>query len=404
MINTPKNLLPGLLLLLAISINSCRSDDCPSDDPNCPKTFKTYVDKSPGSTSCDPTPYDFELSPQFASIEPLLDNTPDYNPTTEEGAELGRFLFYDVRLSKNNTISCASCHQQEKGFSDPEQFSVGFENGKTPRHSMTLANLRWSRPFFWDGRVNTLEEQVLMPIQDPIEMGMDLNDLVDKLKGISIYPPMFEDAFCSPDITVDRVSMALSQFIRTLVSQNSRYDEVYINSKDPGKVKDLLTEEEYLGYKLFITHVDPDNGTGKNIPGSSSRGANCGDCHTTVLMTDGDITNNGLDSFTKDEGYGGVTGRASHMSTFKTPTLRNIELTAPYMHDGRFATLEEVMEHYDTHVQDHENLDPQISEAGNYWAGRLDLTQEEKAAIIAFMRTLTDNTFVTDTKFSDPFK
>lgn len=198
--------------------------------------------------------------------------------------------------------------------------------------------------------------------------------------------------------------MALSQFIRTLISQNSRYDDVYINSSAPRKIKELLTPEEHLGYQLFIKHINPDEGTGNNEPGSVNRGANCGDCHTTVLLTDGDITNNGLDSVTIDQGYGGVTGRPSHMSTFKTPSLRNVELTAPYMHDGRFATLEEVMEHYDTHVQKHQNLDPQISEAGNHWAGRLDLTHEEKSAIIAFMKTLTDHTLATNPKLSSPFE
>lgn len=181
----------GLLLSSVFVAQSCQDDDCPNDDPNCPGTFKAYINKSETLDPCDPTPYNFELRDHFASIDPLLANTPIDNHTTEEGAELGRFLFYDVRLSKNNTIACASCHHQEKGFSDPEQFSIGFDGRKTPRHSMTLANLRWSRPFFWDGRASTLEEQVLMPIQDPIEMGMDLDDLVEKLEKISIYPQCF---------------------------------------------------------------------------------------------------------------------------------------------------------------------------------------------------------------------
>ena len=243
-----------------------------------------------------------------------------------------------------------------------------------------------------------------MPIQDPIEMGMDLDDLVAKLKLIDIYPPMFEKAFGTTEINSDRISKALAQFVRTIVSQNSKYDETFIYRKNPAKMKQILSEEEYLGFQLFITHVDPDEGTGINIPGSPKRGANCGDCHTTALMTNGDITNNGLDSMTTDKGYGGVTGSANDMSTFKTPTLRNIALTAPYMHDGRFATLEEVMEHYDRHIQNHENLDPQISEAGNYYPGRLDLIPEEKSAIIAFMKTLTDHDLATDPRFSDPFK
>lgn len=386
----------GMSIFLLLTIESCNRDDDTSID--CPTPIDT------GTVVGKPTPYDYELTEQFSSIDPIFDNTPVENPTTIEGADLGRHLFYDQRLSKNNTIACASCHHQDKGFSDPEQFSIGFEGKKTPRHSMTLANMRWSRPFFWDGRANTLEEQVLMPIQDPIEMGMDLDDLVDKLKDIDIYPALFEKAFGSKDINSDLISKALSQFVRTIVSQNSKYDETFKYRSDPAKVKRMLTEEEYLGYKLFITHVDPDEGTGVNRPGSIKRGANCGDCHTTALMTNGDITNNGLDSMTTDEGYGAVTGFPQDQSTFKTPTLRNVELTAPYMHDGRFATLEEVMEHYDTHVLNHENLDAQISQAGNYWKGQLDLESYEKAAIIAFMKTLTDTDLATNSKFSNPFE
>lgn len=349
----------------------------------------------------DPTPYDFNLSAQFEDIDPAFDNTPSDNATTNEGVELGRHLFYDVRLSKNNTISCASCHKQENAFTDPDRFSRGFNNEITSRNSMSIVNMRWQRLFFWDGRAPSLEEQVLMPIQDQIEMGMTLDEMTDKLKGIDIYPDMFAAAFGSKDITSDRVSKALSQFIRTLVSQNSKFDEAY--GKSDAAIRQLLTTEEYLGYKLFITHVDPDYGSGKNVPGSASRGANCGDCHKTALLTTSLFTNNGMDSLTKDPGYGKISGKNKFDGTFKTPTVRNAELTAPYMHDGRFATLEEVIDHYDEHVLDHPNLDTQISEAGNTWPGRLDLTDQEKDALIAFLKTLTDLELTTNPKYGSPF-
>lgn len=378
-----------LTLLGGLSLGACNVDDNGDDGGD--------DDGGSGPT----TAYDFDLSPQFGDIDEAFDTTPDDNPTTVEGAELGRYLFYDVRLSKNNTIACASCHKQENAFADPEQFSEGFEGKRTSRNSMAIVNMRWQSLFFWDGRAKSLEEQVLMPVQDEIEMGMTLAEMTEKLKTIDIYPDMFESAFGTSEITSDRVSKALSQFIRTLVSQNSKFDEAY--GKSDAAIRQILSTEEYLGYQLFITHVDPDYGSGINIPGSASRGANCGDCHRTALFTTSTFTNNGLDSLTTDAGYGDISGKGKFDGTFKTPTVRNIELTAPYMHDGRFATLEEVIEHYDEHVLDHKNLDSQISEAGNTWPGKLNLTDQEKAALIAFLKTLTDNDFVTNPKYASPF-
>jgi len=349
----------------------------------------------------DTTVYDYELTQAFKDIDPVFDNQPEDNVATNEGVELGRHLFYDPRLSKNNTISCASCHKQEMAFTDGERFSLGFNGERTARNSMAIANMRWHGLFFWDGRAPTLEEQVLMPIQDPVEMGMTLEEVEDKLKDIDIYPDMFESAFGSKEITSDRVSKALSQFVRSIMSQGSKYDQIY--GLPDSRIKNIFTDEEYLGFTLFKTHIDPDYGAGINKPGTANRGANCGDCHHTALLTNNLFTSNGLDSITKDEGYGPISGKEKYDGTFKTPTLRNIELTAPYMHDGRFQTLEEVLDHYDQHVQDHPNLDIQIAEAGNIYPGRLDLTNKEKNAIIAFLKTLTDYDLIENPKYSNPF-
>ncbi|MFY0675458.1 MAG: cytochrome-c peroxidase [Bacteroidia bacterium] len=371
----------GGLLLIGTTNSSCQPVD-PID------SFKT-------------TAYDFNLNQHFADISPEFDNTPEENPTTVEGVELGRHLFYDVRLSKNNTISCASCHKQENAFTDPDRFSVGFEGKTTARNSMSIVNMRWQRLFFWDARAQTLEEQVLMPIQDHIEMGMALDETLTKIEDIDIYPDLFELAFGDKDITSERISFALAQFVRTIISQDSKFDEVF--GLPDAKIRQAFTAEEYLGYQLFTTHVDPDYFGDKNNPGSVTRGANCGDCHLGQLMTNNLITNNGLDLEYSDNGYGDINSKEKWDATFKTPTLRNIELTAPYMHDGRFETLEEVVEHYDEHVKEHKNLDFQIEEAGNHLPGVLHLTEDEKKALVAFLKTLTDYQLINDPKYANPF-
>lgn len=347
--------------------------------------------------------YDFKLSPGFQQLDPAADNMPADNVSTYQGVELGRHLFYDKRLSVNDRISCASCHQQEFGFSDPNQFSKGHDGSLGSRNSMSLVNLRWHRTFFWDGRAKTLEEQVLMPIEDPIEMGMDLNDLEKKLSQIELYKGLFENAFGSSTITKDRISKALAQFVRTIVSDSARYDEHYqIPRALEARLRQKLNDQEMWGYDLFNNHpnVNPVN----NRVGQRSRGAFCVDCHSGDLLTNNAFGNNGLDSVVVDKGYGAISGKEKHMGLFKTPTLRNIELTAPYMHDGRFATLEEVLDHYDQHVLNHPNLTNEFIHIGNTRVGALDLTQAEKDALIAYLKTFTDEHLITDPKFSNPFE
>lgn len=303
------------------------------------------------------------------------DNTPPANPVTNAGATLGRVLFYDRRLSANDTVACASCHQQANGFSDPARLSMGFKGGQTGRHAMGLANARYYNRgrFFWDERAATLEDQVLTPIQDGTEMGMTLTALETKLAATDFYPALFRDAFGTTQVTSQRISSALAQFVRSMSSYRSRYDQAFVNGVPNFAA---LTAQEQRGRQIYT-------GAGR-----------CDGCHGTDAHVSGNVFNNGLDATVTDAGAGG--GR------FKAPSLRNIAARAPYMHDGRFATLREVVEHYDNGVQANPNLAPALTDP-NGGARRLNLTEADKQALIAFLATLTDNALLTDPKFSDPF-
>jgi cytochrome c peroxidase len=322
------------------------------------------------------------------------DHTPPDNVTTNEGATLGRVLFYDTQLSANGTISCASCHQQDKGFSDDAVLSLGFEGGTTRRHSMSLVNARWygRGRFFWDERAATLEAQVLMPFQDPVEMGMTLDAVVSTVQSQAYYPALFQDAFGSPDIDADRIARALAQFIRSIVSVNSRYDEGRAMVNIPTNDFPNFTESENNGKRLFFRPV-------------SLGGVGCIGCHSTeaFINPDNGTTNNGLDAASTDDlGVFEAINNPAFLGTFKVPSLKNIALTAPYMHDGRFATLEEVVEHYNSGIQDHPNLGNALRD-GNGQPVRLNLSAQEKTDLVNFLKTLTDETIATDARFSDPF-
>ncbi len=320
-------------------------------------------------------------------------NTPSTNPTTDLGATLGRVLFYDKNLSANNTISCASCHLQSKSFTDPEAFSTGFEGGKTGRNSMSLANALFyeNGKFFWDERANTLEDQTLMPIQDLVEMGMTLETLVPKLQALDYYQVLFRQAYGDETVTSERISQSLSQFVRAMFSYQSKYDAALNAHNGPvngGTTLAGLTDEENQGRQLF----------------TSPNAGGCAGCHSTDLFVGIGAQNNGLDATTTDLGLAGVTNDTRDEGKFKAPSLRNVEVTGPYMHDGRFATLEEVVEHYNSGVQDHPALDNRLRVRGTNQVKRLNFTDAQKSALVAFLKTLTDNTFLTDDKFSDPFK
>lgn len=331
---------------------------------------------------------------------PELDNTPESNPITDIGATLGRVLFYDKQLSANNTISCASCHKQNAGFSDNEVLSLGIEGRRTKRNSMTLINSRYyeNGRFMWDERAATLEEQVLMPIQDHNEMAMNLDDLVTKLQQLDYYDLLFEKTFGSPEVTTDRIAKALSQYTRSIVSYRSKFDEGLVAAGNPDVYEDMpllpnFTEQEKLGQDIFLR--------GRN-------GATCGYCHGGPQNVNDQAKNNGLMLSYQDQGKGGITGRSADNALFKVPSLRNIALTAPYMHDGRFATLMDVVNHYDNNVKSHANLDFRLTNSDdpspNAEVLKLNLTQEEKEALVAFLHTLTDHEIGRDIKYSDPFK
>ncbi|MEO9887404.1 MAG: cytochrome c peroxidase [Balneola sp.] len=329
--------------------------------------------------------------PDFFNLQPNTeqDNTPNDNQITDQGATLGRVLFYDKALSANNTISCSSCHLQEAGFSDPERFSIGFEDGLTGRNSMGISNARYYQNghFFWDERAETLEEQVLMPIQDEIEMGLSLSELVSKVEGQPYYPVLFEQVYGDDEVTPDRISEALAQFVRSIVSYQSKYDVGRAQVNDPNQDFPNYSDIENLGKDVFF----------------SGRG-DCSRCHTSDLFVGDEARNNGLDDVLTDLGLGAITGRANDNGKFKVGSLRNIELTAPYMHDGRFETLEEVVDHYDSGVQASATLDNRLRQGNSNNPRRLNLSNQEKVALVAFMKTLTDNELANDEKFSSPFK
>ncbi len=365
-----------------------------------------------------PYRYAVELPPHFAVIDgpdsiAAADNTPARNPVTDAGATLGRVLFYDTRLSANRRVSCGSCHRQRHGFSDPRRLSIGLDGRPTRRHAMGLANARYYARgrFFWDERAETLEAQVLAPIEDPIEMGSSHDAVEARLAATSFYPPLFARAFGSPDVTRDRIARALAQFVRALVSFRAPYDDARA-AGPAGSPAFLarLTPAARHGYELFATP-----------PGPGRRGAGCAQCHTGDAQINLGPRNIGLDGFDGDpdgsfearhpedgrDAAGADPGAGD--GRFKAPSLRNVAIRPPYMHDGRFATLREVIEHYDAQVAPHPFLDMNLLDRRLIVTGgpvrplRLGLTDDEIAALIAFLETLTDPAFLADPRFSDPF-
>ncbi|MEE1674369.1 cytochrome c peroxidase [Agarivorans aestuarii] len=339
---------------------------------------------------------------QHAAIE--LDNTPVDNPITDAGATLGRVLFYDKKLSANGTTACASCHLAEHGFSDPRVQSIGFDGELTRRHSMSIVNARFyfSGAFFWDERAATLEDQVLMPFQDPVEMGLILAELEEIVSNQTYYPALFNDAFGDESISSDRIAKALAQFIRSMVSTTAKYDIARSEVLSPRPDFPGFTAQENLGKDLFLLPRENENGDQ----------ANCAGCHVSEAFV-GPIPNgpvvrttatvNGLDALSTDDlGISETTGNANDTGKFKAPSLRNIAIRPPYMHDGRFASLEEVIEHYSSGIQLHQNLQAPLLDS-NGQAFQFNFNEEEKQALIAFLNTLTDHDMLADEKYSDPF-
>ncbi len=304
-----------------------------------------------------------------------LDNTPADNLLTDGGATLGRVLFYDTRMSHDGSTSCASCHHQANGFSDPQQFSAGIDGQLTPRHSMGLANGKYyvSGAAFWDERVGSLEEQALVPIQSAQEMGSMLNEVVTKLSQTTFYPALFQAAFGSPDVTPDRIAKAIGQFERAMVSYQAKYDTAFTPGATEPDFASAFTPDELAGQEIF-------DGVGR-----------CSGCHTTHAQVGQQATNVGLDAIIQDEGAGN--------GQFKTPSLRNIAVRGHFMHDGRFSTLEEVVEFYNSDVQDTPALDESLRNPV-----QLGLTPVQLQQLVAFLNTLTDDVFLTSDLFSNPFE
>ncbi len=310
------------------------------------------------------------------------------NPLTKQGVQLGRMLFYEPMLSNNGTQSCASCHRQADGFSDSSRFSLGVEMLPGTRQAMPVFNMAWhSNEFFWDGRAHLLRDQSLLPIEDPLEMNESLPNVIAKLNGSELYQDQFIRAFGSPEITSEKMALAMEQFMLSIVSYNSRYDK-YI----AGEVQ--FTDSEERGRVLFETEYNP------FFPNLS--GADCVHCHGGKNFENDLYMNNGLDSDATltDIGREAVTQDPNDKGKFKVPTLRNVALTAPYMHDGRFQTLEEVVNHYNSGIQVSSTVDPTVF---NTYDTGLFLTPQDKVDLVNFLKTLTDLTFVNEESYKSPF-
>ncbi|WP_075603621.1 cytochrome-c peroxidase [Saccharicrinis aurantiacus] len=383
----------------AVSIDTLADD--PFTELNLPDQHFNYADiqlPSYYTSNQFPSQFNFEAITTY-------DNTPADNPITDAGATLGRVLFYDIKLSANGTIACASCHKSEHGFSDPNLFSEGFEGDLTRRHSMGIVNARFyaGGQFFWDERAETLEEQVLMPFQDEVEMGLTLTELISIASEQAYYPPLFAEAFGDTTITSDRISKALAQFIRSMVSITSKYDEARSEVESPIFNFPGFTELENEGKRLFYLPRQLTNGVNGNCVGCHQTEAFIGPLPSTPGRLTTFATSNGLDATsTTDLGVNEATGNVNDIGKFKFPSLKNIAIRPPYMHDGRFSTLEEVIEHYSSGIQNHQNLiSPLVNPDGE--VGQFNFTQEEKDALIAFLKTLTDEDMINDEKYSDPF-
>lgn len=352
----------GMLLLLALAckkdlapLSGCTDDIATNYNPN------AIIDNG----SCNyfsPTPFIIQTPTGFPNM-----NIPSNNPMTVEGVALGERLFKDPILSADNTQACINCHQQVSSFSDPNQFSTGIDNIQGFRNASALINIGWNNSLNWDGSATTLEEQAFEPVVNPIEMHDTWPNVENKLNANAEYIQLFKEAFNIDYIDSTHVVMAIAQFERTLISVNSKFDK-YLRGEE------LLTPSEFSGYAIF-----------------NSEKGDCFHCHGTQMFMDNSFHNNGLDIEPfLDLGLGKVTGNASDNGKFKTPTLRNIEFSAPYMHDGRFSSIEEVIEHYNSGGNYSSTVDPLMKKLGI----GLQLTNQEKQDLIAFLKTLSDDNFI----------
>jgi cytochrome c peroxidase len=314
-------------------------------------------------------------------------NLPTDNPLTVEGVALGRKLFYETKLSADGTQACAACHKQTNAFTDTDRFSIGVEGLPGKRQSMAVFNMAWhTNEFFWDGRAHLLRDQSLLPIQDPLELNETLPNVITKLQQDQYYRDQFKLVFGTDEITPERLSLVLEQFMLTIVSNQSKYDKFLAGEMQ-------LTPSEMNGKDLFFAEYN------QFFPNES--GADCAHCHSSFNFENDLYMNNGLntDADFVDLGRYDATNLNSDKAKFKVPSLRNIELTPPYMHDGRFNTLEEVVAHYNSGIETSSTADPTVL---NTQATGLMLTAQDKADLVNFLKTLTDYNLINNPAYSDP--
>lgn len=349
------------IFLLIISVSACSKNNTPETE--------TY----------EPTPLPLNIPQVFLNniIPPVI---PNNNPQTVEGVALGKKLFFDKKLSGDQTIACANCHAPQNAFTDNTPTSDGIDGIFGTRNSMPLFNLAWNydERYAWDGKELSLERQALEPVQNPIEMHSDWDDVVDKLQSDLDYPELFRLAFKTSIITKELATKAIAQFERTLISANSKFDRYSLGQAN-------LTPQELNGLDVFLREDKGD----------------CFHCHgtpTNPLWTDNIFHNNGLDNSFLDLGLGAVTGDSNDNGKFRSPSIRNLAYTAPYMHDGRFATLDEVIEFYSTGLQASSTIDPLMKNVDN---GGAQLSTSDKADLKAFLLSLSDPLFLTNTDFQE---
>ncbi len=376
----------GIFLLLVI-IFSCRKDPVITIHNNWIPIDSTDTLPPP---IYDPTPFEF-IKPAF--FPPAI--LPANNPLTIKGVALGRKMFYDPILSKDSTQSCGSCHNQQYAFTDNgKTFSVGVDGILGFRNSMTIVNFAFNKQqkFFWDGRALGLMQQALEPVPNPIEMHLSWEEAIQRLKNHKVYRREFFEAFGTFDITSEHVAKSMEQFMLTLISYQSKMDEIW----------------KYGSSITNLTHLTPLEIAGHNIY-VSERG-DCFHCHDYRKQTTDDLFhNNGLDAVFTDLGLGAITNNPMDYGKFRTPSLRNIELTAPYMHDGRFSTLEQVIQHYSEGIHYSATVDPLMfkgitpGQDTSEYKGKL-FTPYEISALVAFLKTFTDTAFINNPNYANPFE
>jgi cytochrome c peroxidase len=349
-------------IILCLFIASCTNE--PVD---------TYVSHSP-----TPQPLNIPTIFQENIISPVI---PIDNPQTVEGIALGKKLFFDPILSADNTQACASCHKPQNAFTDNARFSIGIDGLAGNRNSMPLFNLAWNydENFFWDGRVFSLEHQALEPVTNPVEMYNTWEIVISRLQEHDLYPELFNEAFGNVPITKELATKAIAQFERTLISANSKFDRYSLGEA-------TLTPQEQNGLNVFMDETRGD----------------CFHCHgnpNNPLWTDNIFHNNGLDATITDLGLGEVSGDPADNGKFKSPSLRNLAFTAPYMHDGRFNTLDEVINHYSEGLQNSPTIDPLMKKVAE---GGVHLTPQDKLDLKAFLLSLSDPSFINNPDFQIP--